>query len=379
MKRILLVTSKSPTLSEDFDGGSVLVSQLCDFLPSISYLDILLLRKPVDIIKYYPKVKNIIILEPIYASECRFTNRLLNADRTCRHIKKIYKNYEKIFIVHISNSFGIEKLDPPVRSKIVLFPMFTGESYLRSGEVVPTSYINEELKAINSVERISSPSRAEIKQLVTTYKVNPKNILLHPRGIDFNVFPAQSRTPPKPQEKLSIAYVAAIRPQKNQIETIQIIAELKKRGFKPVLHIIGGIGCYMYYKNLSSILHKCNCVENYVFHGAVSQMECSRIISQCHFGISVSKWETFGKGLFEGLATGLPSFAYEHLECLWEYLPSNSGIKLLPSNPYSIPNEIEYLMQNPSIYKSMAVSAINDVRGLNAGFSINKMVNELVF
>lgn len=377
MKRFLLVTSKSPFLSDDFDGGSVLVSQLCHFLPKIVTLDVLFLRKTDNSMDGLSAINEFNFIEPEVFSECRFNNRILNAERTSMTLNDIHQIYEKIFVVHASNCFGIDRYPRSVSSKVVLFPMFTGASYIRSGEAVPYSYLLEELKTFQTIEQISSPSKVEAKQLASFYHVNSDKISIHPRGIDFDIYSACQRKAPHAQDEITIAYVATIKPQKNQIDTIQIIRELKKRGFKPVIHLVGGIGCLSYYRNFQNLIEKNEYKKNYVFHGIVTPKECCNIICQCHYGISVSKWETFGKSVFEGLATGLPTFAYENIECLWEYLPPDGGIKCLPCSPISIADAIDTSVSTPVLYKKMANQAAKDVSGFDLNVSIKKMLCEL--
>lgn len=53
-----------------------------------------------------------------------------------------------------------------------------------------------------------------------------------------------------------------------------------------------------------------------VFHGNKPFMEVEKIVAQCDINISVSNWETFGRGIYEGMVVGLPTIILEKLECI---------------------------------------------------------------
>jgi len=289
-------------------------------------------------------------IEPELVGSCRFTNRLANAHRTSSQLQQVHDRYDLIFIIHVSNCFGVEAVSPQCLQKIVLFPMFTGDSYVRSGELVPDDYFAKERSALELVPLISSPSLTESRQLQSAYQVHPDRILIHPRGIDLETYCHQERSTPDEQGRINILNIASIKPQKNQMDIVRLVDELKRRRLEPVFHLTGGVGSRPYYVKLKRLITDMGLEENFHLYHTVQPDTLVQIARQCHYAISVSRWETFGKGVFEGLATGLPSFAYSSIECLWEYLQRNGAIKATPSSPSGMADAIEAAIRHPSDY-----------------------------
>ena len=59
--------------------------------------------------------------------------------------------------------------DKELLNKVVLYPMFTGISYLKSGDKVPEIYINCEKRVLPLAKMIISPSKVEKHMLVEDY------------------------------------------------------------------------------------------------------------------------------------------------------------------------------------------------------------------
>ena len=69
--------------------------------------------------------------------------------------------------------------------------------------------------------------------------------------------------------------------------------------------------------------------------------------------ISMSSWETFGRGIFEGASAGLPTIVFDVLKTVKELSDKNKGIYF--ANSLSDMSEmIVRLIRNPDKYREMS-------------------------
>ena len=56
-----------------------------------------------------------------------------------------------------------------------------------------------------------------------------------------------------------------------------------------------------------------------IFHGTLSSEKLNSVLSSCDVNISVSLWETFGRGIFEGMAAGLPTVIMQRISSVADF------------------------------------------------------------
>ena len=73
--------------------------------------------------------------------------------------------------------------------------------------------------------------------------------------------------------------------------------------------------------------------------------------------ISVSRWETFGRGIVEGLVAGLPTVVLENIKCLRHFIDNNSGLLYAP-NLDSMASIIKRLCIDTNYYRNQSANAL---------------------
>ena len=370
---LLLVTSKCPYNCFDHDGGAMFTSQLVRQLPYlVSSLDVLFIRNRESQLENLPNIRNVDFIETHSCCESRFKSRLFHIRDINCYLEKYSDRYSLILIQHLSNAFGIESCSAKTRDKVVVFPMFTYLAYARSQENVNSEYIKREFVAIQAIKGFVCPSRSEANDLIQHYGVNSRQIACVPRGIDQNIFIPIKRVF-NTNNKLELLYIGTIKPQKNQLEALNVLEELQKLGVHSKLHLVGFIGDQQYYYKLQNEIYRRHICSDVIYHINVTPSEVARITGSCHIAISVSRWETFGRGIFEGLYTGLPTIAYEDIDCIWEYLSDSEGAVSVPRSSKAMAVQIAKIFRSPETYYYMAKEAVNSVKYLDEKSSINEL------
>ncbi len=330
MKRILYLTSKWLGSGDSRDGGDITVNEYVKALCRNSLLDVICFRNQVEkkddesivydihkliCYKYdFAQFKN-------YSSNAgeKFLVRFEHSKCVAEVLKSIESNYDYIFVQHIMFLIAYDLYNDNLLDKIVLLPMFTGVAYRRSGDFVPERYIDSEKYVLSKVNKIITPSLAEKKDLINYYNVDINKILLIPRSIG-NVnfkFRTTCHCPTK------LLYIASIRRQKRHLLAIELLREIKS-----ILNIklicAGTIQDYGLYQECLSKIDLYELNNNIIFTGTLSTDEIKNYIYTSDINVSFSAWETFGRGIFEGMAGGLPTIVPSKLSdvtCLTECEP----------------------------------------------------------
>ena len=70
-----------------------------------------------------------------------------------------------------------------------------------------------------------------------------------------------------------------------------------------------------------------NKLEKYVsIYNELSQEQLAKLFQKMDINISVSNWETFGRGIFEGIQSGLPTFVPSRLTVVKNICDNNPGV-----------------------------------------------------
>ena len=320
-KRVLLYLGKFPAYGFDVDGGSILAKQLIDTLKDKCCLDVVFIRKNKE--EFSDKdVNSIGYVEYKDAFNNKFIRRMKNLSTNELALKN-YRCYDLIITAHISKFFGMEKYNDDFWGKTILFPMFCTPSYLRAGEVVPSEYTEQERLVLSNVKNVITPSESEANDLVNFYKLSLNKITIIPRGIN-PVFTLSYDY--ELHEPLRIVYIGSIKPQKNTLAAVKLLVELKEKSINCVLHLIGTVQDTDLYRELQNFIEKNRLQSQVFFHHELSQSAVASVLKEMDVNISVSHWETFGRGIYEGISAGLPTFLLTTLECTKTICGENLGV-----------------------------------------------------
>lgn len=355
-RRVLLYLGKFPGYGFDVDGGSILARRLIDLLKTRCLLDVVFIRKNHETF-FDEQVHSIRYVEYLDAHNNKFIRRLENL-QTNRDAIGDYRIYDTIITAHVSKFFGFEQESEDFWEKTILFPMFCTSSYRRAGEIVPSIYTNHEGIVISKVKHIICPSLAEKEDLIRDYNVAPDKIQIIPRGIPSIFYCTNDRignTSP------NIVYTGSIKPQKNNLDAIKILKCLIKNGTNANLHMICTIQDKAIYQNMLNYisLHELNPFIH--FHFEQKQEEVASLLQKMDLSISVSNWETFGRGIYEGIASELPTFAYQRLTGVRQFCDDNIGVTFV-ENHIEMALEIRKVLNNPQLYRQK-VSALRLLKG----------------
>lgn len=320
-KKVLLYLGKFPGYGFDIDGGSILARQLVDTLKYRCALDIVFIRKNNEIFfdEHVNSVRYVDYKDPW---NNRFIRRLKNLD-TNREALCCYDKYDLLIAAHISKFFGFETYGDDFWDKTILFPMFCSKSYVRSGEDVPKIYTDCEQFVVSHVNKIITPSFDEKHDLISDYGCMPEKISVVFRGISPRIeYKCRSLS----SKLLKIICIGTIKSQKNTKVALDLIEELDNRGVKCELNIVGTIQDRRYYNEFCDLVVKKNLSDKVKYHISISQERLAELISCMDVGVSMSKWETFGRGIFECASAGLPTFVFDSLVSVRNISGNNFGI-----------------------------------------------------
>jgi glycosyltransferase involved in cell wall biosynthesis len=253
----------------------------------------------------------------------RFERRLANANFIVEKVKALEEEFTHVVFIHLSMQFGL--VDTPLRNDIVIwtFPMLLTPSYLASGEVVPASYTEMERLTLALSLNIITPSHLERRQLMEFYSVPQECIRVIPRGIDTQwVVPKVRILEHHPK----FCAVGSIKPQKNTIGLIRLFSKIRAAFPGSTLRMIGPVQNVDYYCAVLEEIKQSGMTEAVEFLGYVPPSDLSSALDDAHLHLSTSLCETFGRSIFETLASGLPNIAR---------VSGNAAAEFLQGLPYA--------------------------------------------
>ena len=315
-RRILIVSAKWPLPSGSTDGGDVVLRELIAALSPCADVDLLVFRDDVDEEVAIDGVRHVIVVRQDFArfetysqgEGAKFLCRIQQGLAAAAEIQKRCDGYDRIVLQHMLFAMGLQDA-PDVLARCVLFPMFMGLSYVKAGESVPSSYLDLERKVLPLVGEVITPSECERDMLVQDYAVSCKVVDVIPRIVDVGFVLRKACR----KECIEIAYVASIRRQKDHQSAMRLVRRLVERGVCARLHCIGAIQDESLFIGCREYAEANGILENVVFEGNHSREDALSILADCDFNVSTSRWETFGRGILEGLACGVPTLV---LQCL---------------------------------------------------------------
>lgn len=281
----------------------------------------------------------------------RFENRIANADFIARKLKPVVQNFTHIIFVHISMQFGITKLFLPKKISVWTFPMFLTPSYVASGESVPKKYTELERLALAYSKRILTPSYLEKKQLIEFYLVPEEYIRVIPRGVVTKFLAPKTRYL---NYSPRFCGVGSIKPQKNTLGLIDLFAKINTEFLGSRLKIIGPVQDFEYFEKVLAKIDSLNLSKAVEFTGYVAPDNLATAIADMHVHLSTSNCETFGRSIFETLASGLPNIAKATANAAADFLKYSPYIRFADNDDVVLEILEEILVNLPKL-SSMAL------------------------
>lgn len=320
--KILFVTSKHPFPSDSRDGGDSTVSEMIQALGNHCQMDILCFRE-FDGCSEIPSVHEIFFQNIDFANYKlysgkkgeKFLIRLQQAEISAKKIANLAPNYDVIIVQHCMFLLKLLEIAANVFEKIILFPMFTAMEYMMTKDFVPSEYVVAEKEALLHVPKFITPSNAERDVLINGYNVPSEKIFVIPRSVNEIKFTNHESC----RENLQLIYIASIRRQKAHKDALELFRRVKKSVPLAQMHCVGTIQDEDLFRGCMDFLSKYALKRDVIFHGTLNHMDMNRLLSSCDINISVSLWETFGRGIFEGMAAGLPTVVLQRIRSISDF------------------------------------------------------------
>ena len=339
---ILLVTEKCGPTETQRDGGARLVETLQRAF-----------GESLKIMQFGPKADSSATWHFDYPSHLpnRFERRLANAHFIAEKVKAVENNFTHVVFSHVSMQFGLVNL--PLRKEVQVwtFPMFLTPSYRASGETVPETYFDRERVTLQNSKNILTPSYLEKRQLVEVYSTPGEHIHVIPRGVDTRFLSPEVRNL---HGAPIFCSVGSIKPQKNTLGLIRLFANLKAKFPGSILRIIGPIQDAAYYAAVQAEIWNLGLVEEVELTGYIPPNMLAEAIKDAHLHLSTSTCETFGRSIFETLASGLPNIARATNSAAAEVL-KHLPYARFTDDPIEAVKIIEEMLSNIEKLSSMAL------------------------
>lgn len=154
---------------------------------------------------------------------------------------------------------------------------------------------------------------------------------------------------------VELLYVSTIFPYKNQIDLIWGVAELKKRGYKIKLHLVGS-GPKEYTEQLKEKIIELGLDNEIVMYSWVDHSKVKQMIDETDIFVYASSIETSGFGLMEGMVRGAV-IACNNESCMPEIL-GGGGLLFDVHNPTNTADIIERLINGTSLRAELSKKAL---------------------
>jgi colanic acid/amylovoran biosynthesis glycosyltransferase len=213
---------------------------------------------------------------------------------------------------------------------------------------------------------------------VKSLGIHPALISIIPIGIDTKLF---SGIPKNfiGSTKVKLISIGRLVPGKGFFYSIQMVNNLKSKGYNVNYNIIGG----GYLKNeLSLEIRKLNLQNEINFLGSLGQSEIINHLNSSHIFIFPSTYddelrrrEAFGVVSIEAQAMGLPVVGFDSGGFPETILQGETGFAVEDRNVDALASKIEYLIDNPEIYAQMSSKAKEHAKNYDHELTTQRYLN----
>jgi len=337
--RALIVTEKCSPIGMQRDGGARVVDSLTQSLGS----DLAIMQ--------FGEVENgraTWRFDYPYLLKNRFERRMANAAFIAEKVAAVASDFTHILFIHVSMQFAYLAQEEEISTWTL--PMFLTPSYIASGETVPEKYFQMEKAALAATQNILTPSYLEKGQLTDVYSIPEEKIHVVPRGVDARYLKPILREPNTP---LRVCSIGSIKPQKNILGLLSLFKKIEEKYPSSTLKIIGPVQDEKYGDRVMSEIHHLGIQNQVKLTGHIPKESLYQEIDMEHIHFSASTCETFGRSIFETLASGMPNIAFKKDNAAAEFLNDLPYVKFVQSEDQAL-IEIEGMLKNLAALSEMA-------------------------
>lgn len=160
-------------------------------------------------------------------------------------------------------------------------------------------------------------------------------------------------------EKLELLIAGTLCETKGQYEVLQAISVLAKKGYDITLNIAGKMGSN-YFRFLSDYVSRNQLNNHVVFHGLVKNM--NKLRENMDIGIVASHFEAFGRVTVEGMLSSMAMIGRDSGATSELIQDGKTGLLYEPNNIEDLVNKIEYLCNNRTEIKRLALNGYQYAR-----------------
>jgi glycosyltransferase involved in cell wall biosynthesis len=281
--------------------------------------------------------------------------------------KDILCEYDYVCVFHPLAGMGVLLGGLSSPSKTVLFPMLLSDEYKKYQEVSEV-YCDLEQKVLEMAKAILSGSEEEMKTLESK-GINKSKLYLVGRGYDDSIFKGRIRNSMvEKKDKVVISCIGSIRPQKNQLQLVEIAQLLVKNGFNPIVNIIGDNQNFpnsnhkKYYESILKEINRLGLKKNFNFKGYVKPKKIAEILSETDFAILPSRAESFGKAALECICVGVPTIIRRDVLAYKTFAEGGVNAIFVDGSSISFVDSVLDLLNNPVRYRRICQNGVNTGR-----------------
>ncbi|MDL0126512.1 glycosyltransferase [Halobacterium salinarum] len=179
-----------------------------------------------------------------------------------------------------------------------------------------------------------------------------EKIIKHPIGVDTDTFEFRWTEDDKinSADTITITTVGRLVEEKGYEYALQAVARIHD-DLPPIEYRIVGDGPKR--NELEALVENIGIEEIVHFHGEVEQQRVEEILSSSHIFLLASVKEGFGKVLLEAQSVGLPVVATNTGGIPEAVEKGESALLVPPGEPESLAEQLQYLCENPSLWRTM--------------------------
>jgi len=266
--------------------------------------------------------------------------------------------YDTVCFFHPLSSFGPLVLGYASTKNSVLFPMLLSDEY-KKYQSVSKIYEEFEVFSLKNVRSVFACSAYE-QQLILAKGVGTDSVKVVHRGFDNKTYVHRQRSLPTDLRKVQIISIGSIKPQKQQLQLVEIAGILKKDGYDPQITIVGGNKKFIkneyksYYELILKEIKSAGLEHNFTFTGALDPDEIATLLNKNDLGVYCSVGESFGKAALESICSGLPTILNAKVDAYRDFATDGVNALFYDSTASSCAEIIEKILTNENLYRNIS-------------------------
>ncbi len=418
--RIALITARiDPFISPiDMDGGCVMVrnyiKSLYDFGHDIHVFTRLVEESPINSEQLNTKARmqkqagvgkvkvnsRLTVYRLPYTSlnsEEKVWEKQLQESSSFLSNVKVYldaQSFDVYHYFHLLSIAGWYLLDSeiPFIEKTTFSPLFL--SIGRQFEYLPDARIDMERKILERVPAVSGQSNGELKTIRKSYGIEDEKLVKVPLGVDTSIFyPKEEFDSVTTNKKVILISPNSIKPQKRQLEVINIAGELRNRGHNALTIVMGRIKDPDYYAQIQKRIEELNLSQasrediptrsellalnsDILFLPGKKEKELSDLLRTADIAVFPSTDEGFGLLNLDCMACGTLTVC-SNLKEYGDYLiPGENAVAVdVERGINGFIEELDGLLKNKEKIVKMSKIAVNS----SQNFSWDKLIKKQLF